>query len=75
MTEYQQTHKQFEVDCNQMDWWEIVKLLREHLGDNDPLMRRAKRQWFTNGYTVWIRRDCLDNPFVTWLMLQVKTQR
>jgi len=71
MTELNEiTHKRFHVNSNQMGWWEIVNLLRTHLGDNDPLLSRTKRKWFTSGYYVWIRIDCLKDPFVTWFVLR-----
>jgi len=75
MTGYRQTHKRFALDTNHTDMWEMIKLLRKNLIDNDPLMPRAERQWFTSGYEVWIRLDCLDNPIVTWLMLQTRHSR
>jgi len=64
------THKRFQLKLHDGNMWEIVKLLRQHLGDNDPLMPRAKRRWFTSGYDVWIRFDCLDESVVSWFVLR-----
>ena len=71
MTELNEvTHKRFQVNSNQMGWWGIINLLRKHLGDNDPLLSRTKRKWFTSENYVWIRIDCLKDPFVTWFVLR-----
>ena len=67
------THKRFQLKLHDGNMWEIIKLLREHLGDNDPLMTKTERKWFTSGHDVWIRFDCLDESVVSWLLLQIKT--
>ena len=66
-------HKRFQLKLHDGNMWEIIKLLREHLGDNDPLLPKTERKWFTSGYDVWIRFDCLDESVVSWLLLQIKT--
>jgi len=73
------THKRFQLKLHDGNMWEIIKLLREHLGDNDPLMLhqwidplmpKTERKWFTSGYDVWIRFDCLDESVVSWFVLR-----
>ena len=69
MKPYEQTHQCFKFYVD----FDVIKLCREHLGDNDPYELLQNRKWFTfPSNEIWIRNDCVDSTIVTFFALQQK---
>jgi hypothetical protein len=70
---YNKTHTYFKMH---RDWnhdslsWPDIEMLRDKLGDNNPMQVLQERKWFTWQDRIWIRKDCLDNNIATWFALK-----
>jgi hypothetical protein len=72
---YKQTHQHFKVKIddptNPGVWGNALgQLCEQRLGRTGLYELLHLRKWFTDADGVWIRRDCLDHDFVTWLALK-----
>lgn len=73
--ELSRTHQGFDIDPAK--WFGVIDDCKARFGDNDYLQAYHTRSWITNGYTLFIRTDLLDDSFVTYLGLvcKIKTEQ
>jgi hypothetical protein len=64
---YKKTH--FNLKFKAQDWVPVIDSLRKAYGDNDPYQKFIERPWFTQGHTIYIRRDLYTESFTTFLFL------
>lgn len=65
--DYNITH--FKLEFKMQEWWSIIDSLRKAYGDNNPYQKFEERPWFTNGQTIYVRRDLHTESFTTYLFL------
>jgi hypothetical protein len=75
MQTYQKTHQHFKVRVDnplRPGVWgnALAELCTQRLGRTGVHEYLVNRKWFTDADGVWIRKDCLDHEFVTWLALK-----
>lgn len=71
--ELKRTHRGFKIDPYK--WHEVVASCKGRFGDTDYLEQYHTRDWITDGYTLFIRNDLLDNNFITYLGLVCKLEQ
>ena len=68
--ELNRTHQSFDIEPAK--WFGVIDECRVRFGDNDPYQQYHTRPWITNGYTLFVRFDLLDDKFITYLGLVCK---
>lgn len=61
------THQGFDIDRNK--WFGVIDECKANFGDNNPYEQYHLRAWITNGYTLFVRKDLLNDKFITYLGL------
>lgn len=56
-------------------WFNTIAAVRDKLGENNIMQQYHLRNWITNGYTLYIRKDLADNSFVSYLGLISKFEQ
>lgn len=68
--ELKRTHQSFDIEP--VKWFSVIDACKANFGDNDHLQAYHLRPWITNGYTLFVRFDLLDDKFITYLGLVCK---
>lgn len=72
-TELERTHRGFNIEP--MEWYKVVHSCKDRFGDTDHMQHYHLRPWITNGYTLFVRNDLLDDSFITYLGLVCKIKQ
>ena len=67
------THQSFDIAPNK--WLDVISACKANFGDTNHLQAYHLRPWITNGYTLFVRNDLLDDKFITYLGLVCGVQR
>lgn len=68
--ELERTHQSFDIEPAK--WVDVIAACKANFGDNNIYQQYHSRPWITNGYSLFIRFDLLDNRFITYLGLVCK---
>jgi hypothetical protein len=72
-TALERTHRKFGIEP--VKWFDVIRACKSNFGDTNFLDQYHTRPWITDGYTLFIRQDLLDDSFITYLGLVCKIKQ